>query len=248
MLQRAQASLTSCQTFDVETISFETLADYGLDSVDCPDCQNRGYIVYQKDGVLYSKDCKCMSLRRYKRRISKSGMADIMKRYTFESYQADDAYRKGLKEKARQFCEEDSGWWYISGRAGSGKTHICVAMCNQFVRQGKEVRYMLWRDEATVLKGMVNDPEYRTRMDKLKTVPILYIDDFFKTGKQAVTTADINLAFELINGRYNNADLRTIISSELSAKDIIELDEATGSRIWERSVKIRAPEENWRLK
>lgn len=243
MVKRIQANSTSYQTCDVET-----LADYGLDSVDCPECNNRGYIVYQKDGVTYSRECKCMEQRRYNRRINKSGMDDMMKRYTFDSYQAADAYRKGLKERAMQFCNADKGWWYISGRAGSGKTHICVAMCNQFAKQGKEVRYMLWRDEATVLKGMVNDPEYHTRMDKLKSVPVLYIDDFFKTGKQAVTTADINLAFELINGRYNNADLRTIISSELSVKDIIELDEATGSRIWERSMKIRAPQENWRLK
>ncbi len=242
MLRNVQASTTSCLTF-------EGLHEYGLDSVDCPVCKNTGYILRTDDeGCMHSRECRCMEQRRYNRRIQRSGMADMMKRYTFESYQADDAYRKGLKERAMQFCNADKGWWYISGRAGSGKTHICVAMCNAFAEKGENVRYMLWRDEATVLKGMVNEPEYKNRMEKLKTVPILYIDDFFKAGKQKVTEADISLAFELINGRYNNTKLRTIISSEMPVKDIIELDEATGSRIWERSVKIRAPQENWRLK
>lgn len=237
---QANASQT-CQTY-------EGLKEYGLDSIDCPICENHGYIVYMKEGIQYSKECKCMEQRRYIRRIKLSGMADMMGRYTMKAYQTPDAARREIKAKAMQFCKEKTGWWYISGRAGSGKTHICVAICNEFATAGKNVRYMLWRDESVELKGMVNEPEYKERMDKLKTVPVLYIDDFFKAGNKKITDADISLAFELINARYNDSKLRTIISSEISAKELLGIDEATGSRIWERAVKVRAPQENWRLR
>ena len=75
---------------------------------------------------------------------------------------------------------------------------------------------------------------------------MLYIDDFFKGS---VSDADINLAFELLNDRYNSKRM-TILSSERSVEDILELDEAIGSRIYERSKGFyaRLPAKNWRLR
>jgi DNA replication protein DnaC len=65
---------------------------------------------------------------------------------------------------------------------------------------------------------------------------VLYIDDFFKTESGKLpTTAEINIAFEILNFRYNNPDLVTIISSEKGMSELLEIDEATGSRIFERS-------------
>ena len=64
------------------------------------------------------------------------------------------------------------------------------------------------------------------------------------------TDADIRLAFEILNSRYNDSQLRTIISSELTLFEILGLDEAVGGRIYERSkgFVLEAPRENWRLK
>ena len=70
---------------------------------------------------------------------------------------------------------------------------------------------------------------------------VLYIDDLFKIGKgqdgrkQRPTSADVNLAFEILNYRYNKPTCITIISSELYAEDILDIDEAIGSRIYERA-------------
>lgn len=246
---KAKANMMICQTYKQGN---DLLAEYGLDSVDCPVCNNTGTVQYMKDGFMYSKECRCMPERRYNRRIKNSGMADMIGRYTFDSYQTPDERRKSIKEYAQVFCDAESGWWFVSGRAGSGKTHICVAICNRLAEKGNDIRYMMWRDDATELKAILNEPEYKERMDVLKAVQVLYIDDFWKAGKQdgkqKITGADINVAFELLNARYNNKNLRTIISSELSVKEIMEIDEATGSRIWERAMKLRSPEENWRLK
>ena len=75
----------------------------------------------------------------------------------------------------------------------------------------------------------------------------MYIDDLFKGS---VTSADINLAYEIINARYGVKELRTIISTERSMQNIIGIDEALGSRIYQRSKNfiIQTPKQNWRLK
>lgn len=94
------------------------------------------------------------------------------------------------------------------------------------------------------IKSLITEGEkYEHAVFKLKTVEVLYIDDLFKTGKdlngkvQRPTTADINLAFEIINYRYNNKNLVTIISSERNIREIMEIDEAIGGRIFELSSK-----------
>jgi len=63
-----------------------------------------------------------------------------------------------------------------------------------------------------------------------------FIDDFFKTEKdKSPSTAEINIAFELLNYRYNAQNSLTLISSEKGLKEITKIDEAVGSRITQSS-------------
>lgn len=101
---------------------------------------------------------------------------------------------------------------------------------------------MLWRDEATALKAVVNDDtEYQRLIAPLKTVLVLYIDDFWKTGgaenggKKFPTPGDINLAFEILNSRYNRPELVTILSGEWTTDELMGIDAAVGSRIYQRA-------------
>lgn len=237
MLKQVQASGIS--------ITPETLDDYGLGNVDCEICGNTGSVTECKDGVLYSRECSCMARRRSIRKLKNSGLEDMISRYTFDSYETPDRETARIKEIAQHYTD---GWLYIFGRSGSGKTHICTAICADLIRKDLEVYYMSWRDESTALKALVTDAEeYEKRLNKIKRVPVLYIDDFLKGGS---SDADIRLAFEILNARYNDKALRTIISSEFDIKDILDRDEALGGRIYERSKGrvIKAPSKNWRLR
>lgn len=227
-----------------------TLAEWDLDNVECEKCGNTGRIVWQENGIIHSKECECMAKRVSLRRIRHSGMEDMLERYTFDNYEALGEYRKLIKDNAIRFTQDEDGWFYIYGQSGSGKTHICTAICKSLMDRGIEVYYMNWRDESVILKASVNDDEaYARKMNKLKSVPVLYIDDFLKAGS---TSADVKLAFEILNGRYNNRKMRTVISCELTLDGLFEIDEAIAGRIYERSKKnnymFRAPKENWRLR
>lgn len=225
------------------------LEECGLANLDCPLCHNTGCIVTKTaDNTLKAVECSCMPKRISIRNLERSGLKDMIERYTFDSYKTDTEERKAIKASAERFCEAETGWFYISGKNGGGKTHICTAICSRLMDKGLAVRYMIWRDAATELKSLVNDADaYQERMKPLKRIPVLYIDDFLKGG---CTDADLRLAFEILNARYNDSRLRTVISSELSLYKIMDLDEATGGRIYERSKQfvVNAPSEDWRLK
>lgn len=219
------------------------------DGYDCRICKNKGFVsecreYENRDGSKsYNEvlvDCKCMSVRKSIRRLKRSGLGSLLERYTFKTFKQDEAWQKKIYEKAVKFCKEDEAkMFYIGGGVGSGKTHICTAICGYYLKhKHREVRYMLWRDEIVAIKAVVNDePKYHQMIEELKTVDVLYIDDFFKTGKNAEgmtppTQADIQVAYEIINYRYNNR-LVTIISSERTLGEVMEIDEAVGSRIYE---------------
>jgi DNA replication protein DnaC len=186
-----------------------------------------------------------------------------VKDYTFDKYEAEEPWQQTIKATAQRFLQDDRNtWFFIGGQSGAGKTHICTAIAVHYIRNGKEVKYMLWRDEITKVKAVVNDPEqYGELMKALKETDVLYIDDLFKGGKgedgqyKPPTAADINAAFEIINYRYNNPNLITIISSERTLVELNEIDEAIAGRIAERAKESgycinlkKDKSRNWRMK
>ena len=236
------------------------------DGYDCPECKNRGfsYVVTEYHGVYDTaiSICKCDAIRRTRLRLKKAGLLNMVTKCTFDAYQTPDKWQSIIKNKAIQFCEDDEHrFFFIGGQSGAGKTHICTAITAHYINQGKKARYMVWFDEANKLKGLVTEPgEYAAVMDEIKKTDVLYIDDLFKPIKGAngqVTPpsyADIRLAMEIINYRYNNPGLITIISGERTIDELIYLDEALAGRISQLSKEggycinlSKDSRKNWRL-
>lgn len=219
------------------------------DEYDCPLCNNRGghYEPRFEYGYWYEVmiPCKCDNIRRALRRLNRSGLKDMVNKYTFKSFEDAEPWQKKLKESAIDYCKNGEGnWFFIGGQSGAGKTHICSAVAVHLLKKGYNTKYMLWREDVVKLKSVVNEgAEYEALITEMKEADVLYIDDLFKTGKdkdgnnQKPTAADINIAFEIINHRYNNTNLYTIISSECTIAQILSIDEAVGGRIAEKAVQ-----------
>jgi len=214
----------------------------------CPICDGKGYIVTDRI-ALTVKECDCAIRKRVKKRMEMSGLSEVMASCTIDSYKTPETWQYKLRELAKDYIlHSKREWFFVSGSPGSGKTHICSAIVGKLVEYANDVRYLKWREDVPQLKRYMLDAEkFNAIMKPLKECDILYIDDFLKG---TVTESDINLAYELINYRYG-ANKRTIISGERSIREIIEIDEALGSRIYERSKRYLycTPKgANWRLK
>ena len=251
ILQMLRQEQRRHSTSSTTSSDLHDMAKCGLDNVDCPVCGNTGTVIVKGDKPLeiHSFPCECMKKRLSLRSLKKAGMEDMAIRYSMDSYQADDPQRQTIKTKAQRFIDADSGWFFIGGQSGSGKTHICTAICTGLMERASEIFFMPWRDESTALKMLMGRDfdRYESSMQSLKRAPVLYIDDFLKGG---TTEADIKIAYELLNARYNTEALRTVISSEYGLEEIMQIDEALGGRIYERAkgFVVRAPKENWRLR
>ena len=190
------------------------------------------------DGDEETRECDCMTKRRSIWRMERSGLKSVIGRMTFATYRTDEDWQKSAKTLAVKYAKDHGeAWFYAGGQPGSGKTHICTAIFGYLLKQGLDARYMPWRDEAISLRAQITDDVgYRDSINPFKTSPVLYIDDFLKCAPDKTPSpAELGLAFEIINYRYNNPQLVTMISSEYDIDHIMELDEAVGSRIYERA-------------
>ena len=113
---------------------------------------------------------------------------------------------------------------------------------------------MRWIDESILLKASINsDVDYNKYMNPLKNCQVLYIDDFWKTQQgQQPSPADVRLAFDLLDYRYCNRKLITIISTERTVSELLDIDMAVGGRIYEMTkgycLEIGGNNKNWRLR
>ena len=212
------------------------------DIYDCPICKNRSYRIWEDEqGNRKAVPCRCAPIRSGIMRLRKAGLAKAINDYTFEKYHTEgDRQRENILSAARQYAQKPSGWFFIGGGTGTGKTHICAAICRECILRGVDTRYVRWRDDAPEAKRAVNDSEaYRSLVQPWKDCRLLYIDDLFKTGKNGEdaqpTAADRNLAYEILNNRYMDPEKLTIISTEFSIREIMDIDSAIGGRIVEMS-------------
>jgi len=214
-----------------------------LGYLDCPKCRNRGTIAHpRQDNTLAFSECSCVKTRNAIARMERSGLKNSIRELTFDKFQAIEPWQKQLKEDAMAYARDPQGWFLVCGQSGSGKTHLCTAICRERLLKQEDVHYMSWREDIPRLKAlMADDPEREKLLTRLKTAQVLYIDDLFKTGadssgRRSPTAADVNLAFEILNYRYINR-LTTILSTELLVEELLAVDEAASSRILERAGK-----------
>lgn len=234
-------------------------ADIGTldDGFDCPICRNKGR-VFKSEGIdIIATPCECMGRRIAIRNAKRSGADNLLKIHSFDQYTTSEKWQEDILKKAKEFAELDSGLWFIGGQVGSGKTMICISMLNRLLERGKKCKYFVWQNLVTELNKLQvtdNGAEFESKLEELAQLPVLYLDDFLR---EEPSKAEIKLAYRIINSRYmatlGGKQLITIISSQRLIAEIMQLDEAIGSRICEIGLQYvvgvkKTEAKNWRMK
>lgn len=146
-------------------------------------------------------------------------------------------------ETSRAYAETLTGWLYLYGSYGAGKSHLAAAVLNRAAERGIVGCYVSVPSLIDYVHDGFQDNSASTRLDTLATVPLLVLDDlgaqYMKPGGKAEETL-----FKLINTR-DVTDRPTVITGN------VHPDAAPGrisSRIAGRAQLLWLPVSDYRRK
>lgn len=172
--------------------------------------------------------CDCKKRKITKAKMARNGFQAGKK--TFDDFIVKDELSRELLRVGEKHIENPERGMAVLGQVGAGKTHVCLAVAQKLMDTGRDVVYMPYRDMITELKQHTFNYEGYTKLiTELKKCETLVIDDLFK-GRTIPN--DLDILFQIINFRYLN-DKPIIISSEKTMDELIQIDEAIGTRIKE---------------
>ena len=228
----------------------------------CNKCKDKCYILIDD---LTARVCSCQEQKRIERLFRGSQITPAFQGKTFKNFSEKKCTPAVLKmylaAKAytRDFNsldEEENNWLVFLGQPGAGKSHLSLAVGNTLIQKGVPVLYFQHVEGINEMKDIIRrdgEESIGEKTSEMKKVDFLIWDDLFKPlpGQKEVRPFEVQIAFEVLNYRYLNL-LPTAINSERTPKELVTIDEATGSRIIERGkgrmVVVEGLENNWRLK
>jgi DNA replication protein DnaC len=197
-------------------------------SINCLKCEDKEYL-FDINGAV--KWCECRDRRIAKERIEKSDLANRFDTNRFSTYKINNAQR----QMAVKMCEhyitnfDENKNLILSGQVGSGKTHLAIAT-TRVLLETIGVKYTDFVNEIARLKfNQLDQEEYTKSVDSYKNATVLFIDDLYKGD---ISPATQRIVQDIVNYRYNN-NKAMIITTELNKNRLLDVNEATGSRLIE---------------
>lgn len=192
--------------------------DYTDLHYDCSFCQDYG--------VSNGKLCSCYKNRLIEEQFKLSGISNLIKAQSFETFSLDVYENKEemnellsfAKNYVADFASIKENILFV-GATGLGKTHLSTAIAKSLIEKGYNVIY---ETAQNIFFDFDND-RFRDRFtdeepssQKYLDCDLLIIDDL---GSEAINSFTVSCLYNIINTRLNK-NLPIIASTNLSSKEI----------------------------
>lgn len=185
--------------------SLSRLNEYAEQNQDCSKCSSvsectnlvRGFqpvLLLENEMIcVHYKPCEKEMIAEYKRKtqslIQSFHIPKEIRKASFSELEKKEDGRNQAILKAAAFCgnyneNQYTKGLYLHGSFGVGKTYLLGAIANEMAAKGIPSVIVHWADFLRELKGSFEDNTTNKKVDALKTVPVLMIDDI---GSETVT-------------------------------------------------------------
>ena len=221
---------------------------------ECPDCglapiqlQNGhecidGYIHFEKNGRKIAALCPNMKRKLFldscRSALGDSGITEPYLKKTFEKFDPRD--NPAEFEIVKKWSANPSGWLFIYGDVGTGKTHLACAAMQSAIMTGLRGCFASAPDILWEVQPSASQAEQI--MKRLMNVEILALDDL---GAHRDTPFAVEVLFRILNLRYMAA-APTIITSNWTLKDMADHG-IDWKRIADRILEMTKPDRAIRL-
>ena len=215
---------------------------FGLGEPNCPICGGAGFVIRggtpddPTSGTMQPCECRIRLTEAQGKKVrTLNANLGGYEHMTFDSFNTEgrgmlsDEQRTNLKfarDCAAEFAANPAGWLFLTGRYGTGKTHLAAAIANEAITRGISCIFQPVPDLLDQLRmGYGNTTDsYEDRFERVRSIPLLILDDL---GAQSSTPWAEEKLYQIINHRYTNK-LPTVITSNVSLR---EMDGRVASRL-----------------
>ncbi|MEH6812913.1 MAG: ATP-binding protein [Motiliproteus sp.] len=207
----------------------------------CPECQAEALAAAdQAERVEQAQEQRQQRSEAARRHLEmRYQMSAIPPRYltrTFDNYRAVDVGQQKALAACQQFADqfgsrlETGAGLILSGRPGTGKTHLACAIANQVISQGRSALFITVAALVRKIRSTYGNRDGLSEQDVINDfsrVDLLIVDE---VGIQRGTDSEEHLLFEVLNDR-NSYYKPTILISNLNAT---QMGEYIGERSMDR--------------
>lgn len=118
---------------------------------------------------------------------------------------------------AKEYAADPQGWLYLYGPCGAGKSHLAAAILNACAARGLLGGYQNAGDLLQHVLDGYDDRTYSARLDDVKGLPLLVVDDV--KAEYLLTRGRAEILWQLVDHRYR-MDLPTVITANVTPQEL----------------------------
>ena len=202
----------------------------------CKDCKSlafcknkvKGFVFYPSvfDNKLKFNYVACAKQKDYLKKVNTNAdymqMPDSLKEASMKDIYVKDKKRIPIVKFLKNFYDtyendKHQKGLYLHGSFGSGKTYLSCAMLNELSKKGVDVKICYYPELLRSLKDSFNSGDFSSKINSLKNVSILFLDDM---GAEAVTPWARDEILGTILQHRMDSKLPTFFTSNLNIEEL----------------------------